>query len=208
MEDYRRFLETFGSCETTHTFRPAPTRPTGTIRILRSPRALPNPLLGRELRDRICGYRRLLTVKAHLTSGAYQTTQFVYGVTGSVINSNDLLAEMRYPDKSSGNPSTTENEDYTYNALGERVTKEDRNGNIHMYSFDVVGRPTSDAVTQIGTGVDGAVRRLEPLTTPAVALSCSPATTRRPAATSSTRCSASSTAWARLPRNIRPTAAR
>jgi len=107
------------------------------------------------------GIGNVLTVKAHLTSGAYQTTQFVYGVTGSVINSNDLLAEMRYPDKSSGDPSSTEDEDYTYNALGERVTKEDRNGNIHTYSFDVVGRLTTDAVTTLGAGVDGSVRRLE-----------------------------------------------
>ncbi|MCI0643223.1 MAG: hypothetical protein L0Y72_03865 [Gemmataceae bacterium] len=49
------------------------------------------------------------TLKAHLTGGAYQTTEWIYGVTtgGSGLNSNDLVAEMRYPDKTSGNPSTT-----------------------------------------------------------------------------------------------------
>jgi hypothetical protein len=54
------------------------------------------------------GSGHMLTLKSHLTSGAYQTTQFVYGVTtggGSAVNSNDLLAEMRYPDKSSGDPA-------------------------------------------------------------------------------------------------------
>src|SRR5213078_4703369 len=35
------------------------------------------------------------------------------------------------------------------------------NGNIHTLSRDVVGRLTVDAVTTLGSGVDGAVRRLE-----------------------------------------------
>ncbi|MCI0460726.1 MAG: SBBP repeat-containing protein, partial [Gemmataceae bacterium] len=50
----------------------------------------------------------VLTVKAVLPGGNYQTTQFVYGVTtaaGSDINSNDLLAEVRWPDKSTGAPA-------------------------------------------------------------------------------------------------------
>ena len=70
---------------------------------------------------------------------------------------------MRYPDKSTGEPSTSasERDTYTYNALGETKTKQDRNGNVHTYSFDVVGRLTTDAVTTLGSGVDGAVRRAE-----------------------------------------------
>lgn len=110
------------------------------------------------------GIGNVRTVKAHLTGGAYQTTEFVYGVTtagGGGVNSNDLLGEMRYPDKSSGDPSTSEKEVYSYNALGELKTAQDRNNNIHAYSFDVVGRFVSDAVTQLGSGVDGAVRRIE-----------------------------------------------
>jgi YD repeat-containing protein len=94
------------------------------------------------------GSGHLLTLKAYLTSSTYQKTEFVYGVTisgGSVINSNDVLAAMKYPDKSSGDPSNSEKEIYTVNALGERLTFEDRNGSIHTYSYDVVGRPTADA---------------------------------------------------------------
>src|SRR5947209_6343973 len=33
--------------------------------------------------------------------------------------------------------------------------------NVHSYTFDVLGRTTADAVTTLGTGVDGSVRRLE-----------------------------------------------
>jgi hypothetical protein len=44
------------------------------------------------------------TLKVHLTGGAYQETEWIYGVTttGSSLNSNDIVAEMRYPDKSTG----------------------------------------------------------------------------------------------------------
>src|SRR5262249_38947844 len=37
----------------------------------------------------------------------------------------------------------------------------DRNGTVHSYSYDVLGRLTKDTVTTLGAGVDGAVRRLE-----------------------------------------------
>jgi RHS repeat-associated protein len=110
------------------------------------------------------GDNNVLTVQADLVSGAYEKTQFVYGVTtsgGSTVNSNDLLAATEYPDPSSGNPSTSSEETYTVNALGQRLTFTDRNGNVHTYSYDVLGRLTSDAVTTLGTGVDGAVRRIQ-----------------------------------------------
>jgi RHS repeat-associated protein len=110
------------------------------------------------------GSNHVLTVKAWLTGTTYEKTQFVYGVTttgGSGVNSNDLLAEMDYPDKSTGDPSTSEKETYTYNALGDPNTTQDRNGNVHTYSFDVVGRLTTDAVTTLGTNVDGTLRRAE-----------------------------------------------
>jgi hypothetical protein len=71
------------------------------------------------------GSGHVLTVKALLTSGAYEQTQYVYGVTtggGSGVNSNELVAELRYPDKSTGNASSTEKETYSYNALGQPKT--------------------------------------------------------------------------------------
>ncbi len=105
-----------------------------------------------------------LTVKADLTSGAYEETEYVYGVTtsgGSTINSNDILATVEWPDPSTGAPSTSSEETYTVNALGQNITYTDRDGNAHGYTFDVLGRQTSDAVTTLGSGVDGAVRRID-----------------------------------------------
>jgi len=48
----------------------------------------------------------------------------------------------------------------TVNALGQTLTMTDRNGTVHTYSYDVMGRQTADAVTTLGSGVDGTVRRL------------------------------------------------
>jgi RHS repeat-associated protein len=41
---------------------------------------------------------------------------------------------------------------YTYNALGQVATMSDRIGNIHNYTFDVLGRQTADAVTTLVPG--------------------------------------------------------
>jgi RHS repeat-associated protein len=101
------------------------------------------------------GAGHVLTRTAVLPAGATQTTQYVYGVTG-VINSNDLMRSTVYPDN--GQPRT---ESYSYDALGERTGMTDRNGTAHAYTYDVLGRQTADAVTALGAGADGAVRRLE-----------------------------------------------
>ena len=93
-----------------------------------------------------------------------QTTGYVYGIspaTGSTFTSNDLMAETRYPDPVTGEPSATERDTYTSNALGERTGFTDRAGTTHTYAYDVTGRQTADAITALGTGVDGAVRRIE-----------------------------------------------
>lgn len=47
------------------------------------------------------------------------------------------------------------------NALGQTLTMSDRNGSTHTLTLDVLGRVVSDAVTTLGSGVDGAVRRIE-----------------------------------------------
>src|SRR5262249_11731983 len=106
----------------------------------------------------------VLTLSIPQPGGTTQTTKFVYGVTtagGSAVNSNDLLAAVQYPDKGTGQPSANEQETYTYNALGQVNTFTDRNGNVHTFSYDVLARPTADAVTTLGSGVDGTIRRIE-----------------------------------------------
>src|SRR5262249_59622104 len=79
----------------------------------------------------------------------------------SALSSNDVLGAVQYPDKSTGLPSATEQESYTVNAQAEAVTFSDRNGTTHAYSRDVLARLTADAVTVLGAGVDGSVRRQE-----------------------------------------------
>lgn len=117
--------------------------------------------------DRITRYTydgndNVTSLTADLPAGQNdQTTVYTYGVTtagGSNINHNGLLAGVTYP--SDGNPATSETETFTYNALGQTTSKTDRNGTVHSYGYDPLGRLVSDTVTTLGAGVDGAIRRL------------------------------------------------
>jgi RHS repeat-associated protein len=103
------------------------------------------------------------SLTAEVTGGGGQTTGWVYGVTqsGSGITSNDLVGATRWPDPSTGAASSSQQETVTVNALGQMVTSTDRNGSVHTQTYDVLGRIVSDAVTTLGSGVDGAVRRIE-----------------------------------------------
>jgi RHS repeat-associated protein len=110
------------------------------------------------------GDNHVQTVQADEPGGAYQRTQYVYGVTtasGSGINSNDILAAVQHPDPTTGNPSSSQQDIYLVNALGQTIQETDRNGNVHQYAYDILGRITSDAVTTLGAGVDGAIRRIQ-----------------------------------------------
>ena len=76
------------------------------------------------------------------------------------VNSNDILSAIEHPDPTSGSASVTQQDKYLANALGDVVQSTDRNGNVHQYSYDTLGRMTSDAVTTLGAGVDGTVQRI------------------------------------------------
>jgi len=116
------------------------------------------------------GDNNVLTMQAVFpgTMTPSQTTQYVYGVGTTALTdlfSNDLIAKVEYPTKSggsAGNPSTSASDDvaYTYNLLGEVKTLTDQNGNVHTYTYDVLGRVKLDAVTTLGSGVDGSIRAL------------------------------------------------
>jgi RHS repeat-associated protein len=110
------------------------------------------------------GDNHVLTLQAMETGGNSETTQWNYGVTtsgGSEINSNDMLVSVEYPDPSTGSASTSYEEKYTVDALDENLTYTDRAGNVHTYSYDVLGRLTSDAVTTLATGFDNSVLRIQ-----------------------------------------------
>jgi len=101
------------------------------------------------------------SVTAYQSGGGVQVTAYAYGVTtgtGSTINSNDIVGITEYPDGTSGLASSAQEVTNTVNALGQALTLTDRNGTTHTYTYDVLGRQVSDAVTTLGSGVDGTVR--------------------------------------------------
>jgi RHS repeat-associated protein len=116
-----------------------------------------------------------ITAKA---SGVDQVTETVYGVTrgsaesDSKIASNDLVSIMKNPDPSTGLPGgAADQESFAYNAQGERTWMKGpaAAGNTateHVYVIDDRGRLIHDRVTVLGTGLDGAVRRISRTYTP------------------------------------------
>jgi RHS repeat-associated protein len=106
----------------------------------------------------------MTSLTAKLTGGGGQTTEWVYGVSassGSGVTSNDIVAATRWPDPSTGASSSSEQETVLVNALGQPLVTTDRNGNVHTLTYDILGRVVADAVTTLGSGVDGSVRRVE-----------------------------------------------
>jgi hypothetical protein len=96
----------------------------------------------------------------------YQKTEYVYGVGsayGSNVESNEILRLIKYPDKSSGDPSTAaaDQESFKYNALGDVKELTDRNATTRQIVYDTLGRVTTDKVTALGLGVHDAVLRLD-----------------------------------------------
>ena len=118
--------------------------------------------------DKTTGYAYngagMTSLSAYLTGGGVQTTGYVYGVTvatGSAIESNDLVRLTQWADPTTGAASASQQESVAVNALGQTLTSTDRNGSVHTLTYDILGRVVSDAVTTLGSGVDGAVRRVE-----------------------------------------------
>ena len=97
-----------------------------------------------------------------LPSNQVQQTAYVYGYSGPQVSSNDLLAAIQHPDKQTGLPSTSsaDQETFAYNALDQGRTV-DRNNTVHSFLFDVLGRPTTEKLSNLGGGVDGAVQCLD-----------------------------------------------
>ncbi len=85
-----------------------------------------------------------------------QTTQFVYGTTlaQSSIASNSLLSATIYPDSAAGSDQVTQ----IYNRQGQVTGKTDQNGTVHQYLFDLLGRPTDDIITTVGSGIDSSIQ--------------------------------------------------
>jgi YD repeat-containing protein len=115
------------------------------------------------------GSDHVLTMKAWVTNSGtnqvFQTTQYVYGVTtagGSKLFSNDLLAKVQYPDKTTGNPGTNTSDivSFKYNNAGQRIGMTDQNNTVHVYSYDPLGRIGDDTATP-GSGVDSTITEMQ-----------------------------------------------
>src|SRR5450432_2208377 len=69
------------------------------------------------------------TLKADLTGGGGETTENVFGIsTSGGLVSNDIVGSVQYPDPTTGASSSTSKDVYTYNQLGEVLTRTDRDG--------------------------------------------------------------------------------
>jgi YD repeat-containing protein len=101
-------------------------------------------------------------------SGADEVTENVFGVTkgasfpDSKIASNDLLKLVKYPDPTTGQPSTNavDQESFAYNAQGERIWRKDQQSSQHTIDYDARGRRIHDRVNVLGTGIEGSIRRV------------------------------------------------
>ncbi|MFI4871771.1 MAG: hypothetical protein ACIARQ_08170, partial [Phycisphaerales bacterium JB061] len=109
-------------------------------------------------------FGRLVRQTAHNHDGTTQSaqhTEYVYGVTAaspsgdmnSLLDSNGLVKEVRFPDPSTGLPSTSNAIKMAYNLLGQVRGVEDQNGTIHRYDRDQSGRVVVDRVATLGSGL-------------------------------------------------------
>jgi RHS repeat-associated protein len=103
-----------------------------------------------------------LTVKNAATGD--QVTKYVFGVdlTNSDVASSEILRAIIYPDSSDGeNPLTgSDHVEFKYNRLGEIREIKDQNGTIRVLERDKMGRVAHDRATTLGSGVDGAAKRI------------------------------------------------
>jgi RHS repeat-associated protein len=116
-----------------------------------------------------------------------QTTEFIYNPgwnlsiqrawnltsSGGVIQQQDTKylrespinaswpTSIIYPDSTDATSAGSDQVKYAYDRLGRKITFSDQRGTAHGYMYDTAGRLLSDAATVLGTGTDGAVRRIE-----------------------------------------------
>jgi YD repeat-containing protein len=100
----------------------------------------------------------LATLTAVNSETGDQVTTYTYGTTlsDSAVATSTLLRKVAYPD-STGDGDTVK---YACNRLGQQTTVTDQRGCVHTFDYDKLGRLVHDRVTTVGTGVDGAVRRI------------------------------------------------
>ena len=98
------------------------------------------------------------SITAKNASTGDQVTQYVYGTTlsDSAIASSLLKRKEIYPDSTGDSDAIL----FEYNRQSQVTKQTDQGGTVHEYNYDKLGRQTHDRVTTLGTGVDGAARRI------------------------------------------------
>ena len=88
-------------------------------------------------------------------------------ISDSDIARSDLLRAVIYPDSDdvasplgNGPDGVYDRVEHRYNRLGEIKETKDQSETVHTFEFDKLGRQTHDRITTLGSGVDGAVRRV------------------------------------------------
>jgi RHS repeat-associated protein len=108
-----------------------------------------------------------------------QTTQYVYGTEANLaspaVRRFDVLVGEIYPDSddtynptgtegskfANGTDATYDRVEYTYDYASRKLTWKLQDTTLHTYNYDSVGRLLSDVATTLGSGIDGAIRRIE-----------------------------------------------
>ena len=87
-----------------------------------------------------------------------QTTQFLYGSTlsDSTVASSLLKVAEVYPDSSGPSDRIT----FKYNRQQEATETTNQAGTTRAFDYDKLGRVVQDRATALGSGIDGAVRRI------------------------------------------------
>jgi RHS repeat-associated protein len=98
---------------------------------------------------------RLSKVIAVNATTGDQETEMIYGttLTESDLATNDLQSATLFP----GGVAQVL---LGYNRLSEVKSFNDRNGTIHQFTFDELGRQTGDEITTFASGVDATVRKI------------------------------------------------
>jgi RHS repeat-associated protein len=105
----------------------------------------------------------MTSLTARLTGGAFQTTEWVYGITqagGHGIDSHDVVRATRWPDPTTGAASASQQDTVTLDALGRTWNSVDRNGTEHRLTYDPLGRVVLDTVKNWGSATDLTVDRI------------------------------------------------
>jgi RHS repeat-associated protein len=112
---------------------------------------------------------KVLTLTVSNPTTGDQVTRYVYGTTftDSGVARADLLRAETAPDSDdttdplgNGADGLYDRNEYCYNRLGQVTQWRNRNGTIHVYEYDGLGRLVQDRVPTLGYGIAGQVRRI------------------------------------------------